>query len=423
MIITKCLKIPIHYATTKTKLDKLDNLTARVTCCITLISSLISDDTELDRKTVRGLVKENNIGSKTGLSSGFVDQCVDKVIWSWKSYRKLHADWERRLESVKERVDSVEDNRAKEKAEKSLAKLIKREPSTPEFHEKTPCRIDYRTGRIEPGENSFILWMHVSTLEKNKPMDIPLNPSHYHLKHLEGSEINDFEIIKHGKKYYAHISISKEITEKETSSVGGIDQGLNRTLAIVLLDGDMPYEELFCESEKLNLIDKYDSIIALVQQSRNGRKLKQLRHKRSNVAIYHDWCLADHVAKLTEGYYMVIGNARFHQTNIRGNGKPGLRKRVGKWSYSRQRQYITLKRAEMGYPTKLMDERYTSNTCHRCGSRLVERKWLDGSSYILCHCCGLKYDADLNAGHEIALRCRDDWLKVRMNPAEKRVSA
>ncbi|MGA9099403.1 MAG: zinc ribbon domain-containing protein, partial [Methanotrichaceae archaeon] len=133
---------------------------------------------------------------------------------------------------------------------------------------------------------------------------------------------------------------------------------------------------------------------------------------------YHDWCLANYVARLTEGYYIVIGNARFHQTNIKGNGKPGLRKRVGKWSYSRQRQYIALKRAEMGYTTKLVDERYTSKTCHRCGSRLVERKWLDGSSYILCHCCGLKYDADLNAGHVMALRCRDDWLKVQMTSSE-----
>jgi putative transposase len=38
------------------------------------------------------------------------------------------------------------------------------------FREKTPCRIDYRTGRIEWGRNSFILWMHISTLQKNKPM-------------------------------------------------------------------------------------------------------------------------------------------------------------------------------------------------------------------------------------------------------------
>jgi putative transposase len=58
-------------------------------------------------------------------------------------------------------------------------------------------------------------------------MCVPLNPSHYHLKQLEDSEIDDFEIVKHNNgKYYAHISLSWEIAEKKTSSVGGVDQGL-----------------------------------------------------------------------------------------------------------------------------------------------------------------------------------------------------
>lgn len=426
MRVSKSLKIPVHYAVTRAKLDKLDRLTAKITFGIRLTSSSITNETELDRKTVRKIAKDNEIANKTGLSAGFVDQIVDKVIWSWRSYKKLHKDWERRVDEAKERVDLAEDDRKREKAEKSLAKLVKREPSIPKFQGKTPCRIDYRTGRIERGRNSFILWMHISTLQKNMPMDVPLNPSHYHLKQLEGSEIDDFEIVKHGKKYYAHISVSKEITEKPTSSVGGIDQGLNRTIATVLLPVNglgMPHEELIYDSEKRDLIDKYDDILASLQKARIGRKLKKLRNKRTNVAIYHDWCLANHVARSTVGYYIVIGNARFYQTNIRGNGKPGLRKRVGKWSYSRQRQYIALKRAEMGYPTKLVDERYTSKTCHRCGSRLVERKWLDDMSYILCHDCGLKDNADLNAGHVMALRCQDDWLKVQMTSVENRASA
>ncbi|HWR26470.1 MAG TPA: hypothetical protein VN316_01190 [candidate division Zixibacteria bacterium] len=61
------------------------------------------------------------------------------------------------------------------------------------------------------------------------------------------------------------------------------------------------------------------------------------------------------------------------------------------------------------------------------------RKWGDGYSWILCHSCGTKIDADFNAAHNIsdriiptavwvynsrieyALRCRDDRLKVQMN--------
>ena len=100
MQIKKTVKIPVHYATTKFKQSILDNTTARITYCIKCISSLIDKDTELTRKNIRRLVEENNIAGKTKLSAGFVDQCVDKTIWSWKSYKQLHDDWLRRLEYV-----------------------------------------------------------------------------------------------------------------------------------------------------------------------------------------------------------------------------------------------------------------------------------------------------------------------------------
>ena len=77
----------------------------------------------------------------------------------------------------------------------------------------------------------------------------------------------------------------------------------------------------------------------------------------------------------------------------------------------------------MGYPTKMQDERYTSKTCHICGSLFTEPKWVDDNYYILCHGCDAKIDADINAAYNIALRCRDDWLKVQMNTTKSCASA
>jgi putative transposase len=322
MIIRKCLKVPVHYDTTKSKIYILDGLTARITYGISLISSLVTSDTNFDRHTLRKIAVNGNIASKTGLSAGFVDQCVDKVLWSWKSYTKLHNDWERKIDRAREKLGSASDEKEMSKTQKYIDKLAKREPSEPAFEAKTPCRIDSRTGRIERGKNSFPLWLHVSTLHKRETIDIPLNPSRYHLKQLEDADIKDSEIVKHNKKYYVHISIVKEIPEKQIqlSSIGGIEQGLNRTIAVVLLPQAvvMPHRELICDSSKRDLIDKYDNIIASCQESGATKKLKQLRNKRSNVAIYHDWCLAKLVAEYTEGYYIAIGNASFHQINVRG---------------------------------------------------------------------------------------------------------
>jgi transposase len=59
-------------------------------------------------------------------------------------------------------------------------------------------------------------------------------------------------------------------------------------------------------------------------------------------------------------------------------------------------------------------------------NRTIATVLLNGSTpheELLCHSCGLKYDADLNAAHNIALRCQVDWLKVQMNSTESGASA
>ena len=137
MIYQKTIKIPIHYGTTKEKLDKLNTLTARITYAIRLISALIVEDIKLDRKTLRELVRNSDVVEKTGLSAGFIDQCVDKVIWSWKSHKKLHKAWAKQVERVEQTGK-----------DKWLAKLKKREPSPPAFDShKISCQIDVRTGQ------------------------------------------------------------------------------------------------------------------------------------------------------------------------------------------------------------------------------------------------------------------------------------
>jgi hypothetical protein len=436
MLVRKTVRIPVHYSTTKSKLDRLDRLTARLTYSISLINELVTSETRLDRKTLRKIVKENKVKERTGLSAGYIDQCIDKVLWAWRSYEDKHDEWQYRYDRVVEDLANCGDDE-RERVEKKVKRLEENEPSPPLFDHKVSCRLDPRTGVIQYGENSFLLWMRVSTLEKRVTMDLPLNPSYYHLKELRDGVIDDFEIIRKNGKYYAHISITRVVDTMETSSFGGIDQGLNRTLAIVLLDG-VPREELLYD-EKRGLLDKYDDIIASLQSSmasarhvkprrlveyhKVSRKLGQLRNKRSNVSVYHDWLLANKVAEYTDGYGIAIGNTKFRQTQYRGNGMPLLRKRIGKWSYGRQRMFIAFKRAERGLSTKLLDERNTSNTCHCCGSRLVTRKFYEGASWIQCYSCESKLDADLNAAYNIALRCRDDWLKVRMNTAENRASA
>jgi transposase len=120
------------------------------------------------------------------------------------------------------------------------------------------------------------LWMHLSTLKKGEPMDIPLNPSRYELNQLKNLELDDFELIKKGKKYYAHLSITKEIEDKPIKSVGGIDQGLNHPIAIVLLSKSMSYEGFMGDAEKEEKLEKYEKINGEFKRAEKSQKLRKL---------------------------------------------------------------------------------------------------------------------------------------------------
>jgi len=446
--VKKTIRIPVHYDVTRNKMDILNNLTARITYGIRLISEVVYDlvkdvegtDEELQflkLDVIEEIVYNTGIVEKTGLQSTYIQQCINKVILSYKSYRELHKKWEGKVERANERFDSARDDKELEKADKWLEKLKKREPSKPDFRDKTPCRLDWRTGNIVTWDEGKLskLWIKISTLEKGMTICMPLNPSQYHLNQLKDVVVDDFEIIKGGNsrkkknknKYYIHISITKIVERKKISSVGGIDQGLNKSIAAVLIgldDKDLtfPREEQLLDSAKVELLEKYDDIVASLQEAEKWDKLRQLRNKRENVSIYHDWCLAIKVADFTEGSYVAIGNSKFGQTQFRGNRMPGLRKRIGKWSYGRQREFIALKRAERGYNTELRDEYGTSRECCLCHSKLIRRVWEDGFSYIMCYSCRNKKDADINAGYNIAIRCRDDMLKAGMIKMKNLVS-
>jgi transposase len=178
----------------------------------------------------------------------------------------------------------------------------------------------------------------------------------------------------------------------------------------------MSYEELICDAEKQSLLQKYDGLIAELQGAEVWQKLRQLRHKRENIAINYDWIIANEIAEKSKCSLLAIGDTNFRKSQYRGNMMPKLRKRIGKWSYARQRMFIALKRTENGDKTTLKNEYGTSIECCECHSKMTKRKWLiNGTSYILCWNCGNKKDADINAAHNIAFRCRDDWLKGWMS--------
>ena len=164
-------------------------ITARTTYGISIISERVTEDTKLSRNALHTISYSSEVAEKTGLSAGFIQQCEDKVLsagfiqqcedkvlWSWKSYKALYSDWERKLAYHQEKLLTLDDEKKRARKEQYIQKLLEREPSPPGFPDKTPCRLDPRTGKIQKSRVKLTTyWIHLSTLRKGATIDIPLN--------------------------------------------------------------------------------------------------------------------------------------------------------------------------------------------------------------------------------------------------------
>ncbi len=421
MLVQKTVKVPIHYATTKCKLHVLDRLTARLTYAVKLWSGIIERHGIRTRRELQRLDYQRFVKEKTGLSAGFVQQCGNQALWMWKGYRKLHQQWERAVERARERRD-----------EQRLRKLLGREPSKP-FHgkdskKKIPTRFDYRTGEVQRSEHAKLSsWLvRISTLKKSEKLVVFLNPSSYHLGLLERGKIRDFQLVKYGKKYYAHVVMRYEVQDQPIQAVRGVDLGIRRSAATVLLHPDRPLRrEDFSVIEdglKRRRLNQLNERVAELQQTKKWNALKRMQGKRRRVAEYYDRLTAKAIAEISGGCLVAIGYPKgIKANNYRGNGKRALRQKLTKWSYGRMTRYIKEECTERGIKAVGPNEQWSSITCHRCGSRDTERPI---QSTFACLNCGLIYNADFNSAINIgsSILAGPRSRGVQLNHPELRVN-
>ncbi len=92
------------------------------------------------------------------------------------------------------------------------------------------------------------------------------------------------------------------------------------------------------------------------------------------------------------------------------NGKRN--KKLGKWSFAGLRSIIEYKATAIGKRVVVIDPRYTSRTCSRCGFQKKENR--NGRTFK-CKSCGFQINADLNASRNIATFSRSDRSRLYVN--------
>jgi len=396
--VVKTVRIPVHYAVTKHKRSILDSLTARTTYGIRLWSKLFKEQklkgSYADRRLFYEQVKrEAKLGTMTQC-------CFDTAAWMWWSYREAHKAWRRNVAIAR-----------REGEWKWLRKLLRRKPQEPftnGMQSKGSIWFDNRFGLIERSKHLKLCpyVARVSTLRRGEKLTIPLNPAKYHLDMLKQGTLKSFQLVKRDGKYFVHVKVEFQVPDQSVYAVRGIDLGVKRSVASVMLKPNQPLRSsdftIMRDGLKRDRLNRLEKRIAELQQAKKWEPLKRIRHKRLHVGEYYDRLAAKQVAATSQNSIVVLGYPKgIKYENFKGNDKPRLRKVLARWTYGRQIRYIQEECAKLGIPSEAPDERWSSRTCHRCGSRHTERIT---QSVFHCWNCELIYNADYNGSISIGSR-------------------
>jgi ribosomal protein L37AE/L43A len=396
MLVVKTVKVPVHYGITTRKLSILDSLTARTTYGVWTWSELFKKHglkgSYAERRLFHAGVKE-----RAELSGAMTQCCFDTAAWMWRSYREAHKAWRGKVAIARREEDR-----------KWLRKLLRREPEEPftnGMNGKIPIWFDSRFGAIERAKHLKLCRYvaRVSTLRRGEKLTIPLNLAKHHLDMLKQGALKSFQLVKRDGEYYVHVKVEFQVPDQPVYAVRGIDLGVKRSIASVMLRPNQPLRStdfsIQTDGLKRDQLNRLEKRIAELQQARKWEPLKRIRHKRLHVGEYYDRLAAKQVAATSQNCLVAVGYPKgIKYENFKGNGEARLRRTLAHWTYGREIRYVQEECAKQGIRSEAPDERWSSRTCHRCGSRHTERIT---QSIFHCWNCELIYNADYNSGINI----------------------
>ena len=261
--------------------------------------------------------------------------------------------------------------------------------------------LDAKVIQIEKSTRGcFDYWIKFSTLEKGKPIYLPLKTNEY-FESKEGKLAKFVQII--AKNNSLSVSLLKELDKKEpynfmTDKIG-IDLGLSCLIATS--KGDMFGRDYFFKY--LKKVD--DGIVTLVKRlNRQGVKLRCSKRYRSLIANLKAFIknnvnrAINRIIELYSPKEIVLERLSFQNSSLSKRlnrilsnfGKGVVRKKLDELSES------------LGITVTEVNPAYTSRTCSSCG--YVSDKSRKNQATFICAFCNKKLNADVNASRNIEAR-------------------
>lgn len=262
---------------------------------------------------------------------------------------------------------------------------------------------NFRVEKEQPRSGGAAWKASFPTLEKRIGVPIVVVP--YQERYLEmlisgGARQGSARLVKCGREWYIHLSLTVAVKEKPNGKIMGIDLGL-----ITLLVASINNQTLFFSGSRLAYIRRrLNKLRRKLQKAGAHRALIKLGDKE------HRWitdvnhkisCVVVEFAKL-HGVGMIrmedLTGVRWTKNQRRKQRKdPG--RSLHKWAFYQLQQFIEYKATLAGITVEYANRDNTSRTCSRCGEVKPSRS---NSRWFTCPRCKKQKHVDANAADNIA---------------------
>ena len=282
-----------------------------------------------------------------------------------------------------------------------------RKPSMKHINMALDFKVAKITNKEDNKASSFDYWIKLSTLEKGKPINIPVNSNDYFSKN-EGV-LKNFCQLNIDRDNRFSIVFSKE--QNDFSVLGEDEKALRYQSKIDKLGLDFGLNNLFAASTGelygrgfKTPLEKYDAVITKIAKNRQKQGLKTRSPRYDNVVNKTRAYLKNEINRVIN---TIVSNNKPKEIVVERLNfqSPNLSKRMNRILSKFGKKMIQDKfkrlEEELGIIITEVNPAYTSQEC-QCG--YIDKENRKTQSKFLCRCCSKKSNADINASRILVVR-------------------
>lgn len=264
--------------------------------------------------------------------------------------------------------------------------------------------IDFKTHTIS-----------MATIIGRQKIFFNINP--YHIQYYTGKVCSaDLCWSKSHKHFFFHVVLEfrDPVLPEQPKKVLGVDLGLNN----LAVSSDGQFYMKHSIRDRVQRLRGLKSRLQSKDTLSSVRHLKTIRRKEHRFRRDVNHCVTKQIVRLAKiGSYDSIAIEDLKGIWYQNRKKAKLfRARLCSWPFDQFRTFLTDKANSAGIAVSVVNPRYTSQRCSRCGHRDPNQR--HGNEF---HCvnCGYQNHADLNASYNISKNCLPE-VQIKETPGPER---